>query len=488
MIGAVQIGVAATAAPGTAPNAGTSDPNQAHVVTKLARKKPGVPQSSTAAKPGVAAGKKPAVQALDPEQARALQEEQNAQRQQMLEKLESLRRDIAAGEASRSEVADALAHSERAISEANRKLRDLSQQQAAAQNQLMQVQQRRSALGQTIANQQRELARMLHEEYLAGRPDPFRLFFSGEDPNQIQRDFQYQGYVSLAVAGVLEDLQDSLSQARDLSNQVQAHNQELASIATSQEAEHAGLLKEEEARRATLAQISDKLQNQRAQADALTRDEKRLSQVVDELGRLIERQARESRERERQRALAHEKQLREDRLAEKNPAGGSLQEAPQLAGGGSALADRASGTSPSAPAEPPFAGNLLASRGRLRLPVQGELAGRFGGTRSEGGPTWKGLFIRAASGTEVHAIAPGRVVFAEWLRGFGNLLIIDHGDQYLSIYGNNESLLKQPGDIVKMSDVVATVGNSGGNPETGLYFEMRYQGKPFDPMTWVAGR
>ena len=82
-------------------------------------------------------------------------------------------------------------------------------------------------------------------------------------------------------------------------------------------------------------------------------------------------------------------------------------------------------------------------------------------------------------------MAPGRVVFSDWMRGFGNLLIVDHGHDYLSIYGNNESLFRQAGDSVGSGDAIARVGNSGGNPETGLYFELRHQGKPFDPLAWV---
>ncbi|MGA2549323.1 MAG: peptidoglycan DD-metalloendopeptidase family protein [Burkholderiaceae bacterium] len=409
----------------------------------------------------------------------------------MLQKLDALKRDIAAGEATRSEVADQLAGSERAISEANRKLHNLSQQQVGVQNQLSDIERRRGQTAQTIGTQQRELARMLHDQYLAGNQDPFRLLLSGDNPNRIQRDFQYEGYVSVAVAGVLRDLKGSLDQLQDLSSQAQARNQELASIAASQQAERGDLVRDEEQRRATLAQISEKLQSQRAEAGALERDERRLSQVVEQLGKLIERQAREAKERERQRQLAREKQLQLEKLAEHRPEKPVESESrPTLEGTdeNSARAPATGGSRAEIAPETPFSGNLLALRGKMRLPVQGELAGRFGATRSEGGPSWKGLFIRAPAATEVHAIAPGRVVFAEWLRGFGNLLIIDHGDQYLSIYGNNESLLKQPGDIVKMGDVVATVGNSGGNPETGLYFEMRYQGKPFDPLAWVSGR
>jgi septal ring factor EnvC (AmiA/AmiB activator) len=102
------------------------------------------------------------------------------------------------------------------------------------------------------------------------------------------------------------------------------------------------------------------------------------------------------------------------------------------------------------------------------------------------GATSKGLFIRAKEGTPVHAVAHGQVVFADWMRGFGNLLIIDHGDAYMSVYAYNEALLKQVGDPVAMGERVAMVGATGGREQSGLYFEMRHLGKPFDPMRWVA--
>ena len=97
----------------------------------------------------------------------------------------------------------------------------------------------------------------------------------------------------------------------------------------------------------------------------------------------------------------------------------------------------------------------------------------------------KGVFIRAPGGQPVRAIAAGQVVYAEWMRGFGNLLIVDHGESYLSIYANNESLLKEVGDMVAPGETIATTGSTGGNEETGLYFEMRHLGRAFDPLSWV---
>ncbi len=96
--------------------------------------------------------------------------------------------------------------------------------------------------------------------------------------------------------------------------------------------------------------------------------------------------------------------------------------------------------------------------------------------------------LAANAGEPVRAVAGGRVVYADWLRGFGNLLIIDHGEGYMSLYGYNETLLKRVGDDINGGESVATVGNSGGSGESGLYFELRHQGRPFDPLSWVGRR
>ena len=120
------------------------------------------------------------------------------------------------------------------------------------------------------------------------------------------------------------------------------------------------------------------------------------------------------------------------------------------------------------------------------MPVKGVVSNKFGSARPDSTVLWKGLFLRAAANQPVKAVAAGRVVFADWLRGFGNLLILDHGKGYMSLYGNNETLYKQVGDVLRGGDTIAAVGNSGGNEESGLYFELRHEGQPMDPMKWIS--
>lgn len=135
-------------------------------------------------------------------------------------------------------------------------------------------------------------------------------------------------------------------------------------------------------------------------------------------------------------------------------------------------------------ARPPVGGGNGLRKG-LQMPVRGAVQGRFGVNRPDGG-VWRGVVLRVAEGTPVKVVAPGTVVYAEWLRGFGNLIIVDHGQQYLTVYAYNQSLLKRVGDSVATGDTIATVGATGGQVESGLYFEIRHRGAPVDPALWLA--
>ena len=127
------------------------------------------------------------------------------------------------------------------------------------------------------------------------------------------------------------------------------------------------------------------------------------------------------------------------------------------------------------------------SKGKLHWPTKGKVANRYGTRREDGKLRWNGILITNQPGTPVKAIARGRVVFSDWMRGFGLLTIIDHGDNYLTLYGHNESLLKAPGAWVNANDTIAYTGNSGGQASAGLYFEIRYKGNPVNPSHWCRG-
>ena len=352
-------------------------------------------------------------------------------------RIEALKHTLTDAEENRSEASDGLRASEQGVSEANRLLRNIGAQQRAAQADLLRVGEQSRALEAGIASQQRQLGQLLATRYVSGQQDYLRLLLSGRDPNQTARDLHYYSYISRAQADFIRALRRNLAGLAELAREARGKSAELAVLTARQREGRKELLAQQAERRKVLARLATQIRSQRREIRSLERDEARLSRLVEELAKAI------------------------------SP-GGSGRRNEKL------------------PETGRDAGVFASLKGKLRLPTRGELINQFGTPRSDGGLSWKGLFIRSASGQEVRAVAAGRVVFAEWMRGFGNLMIIDHGQSYLTIYGNNEALLKQMGDAVNSGDAVATVGNSGGNPDSGLYFEIRHQGKAFDPMRWVS--
>ena len=127
-------------------------------------------------------------------------------------------------------------------------------------------------------------------------------------------------------------------------------------------------------------------------------------------------------------------------------------------------------------------------KGSLLMPVSGTIKSRYGSRRGDGKLKWDGVVISAATGDPVHAVHYGRVVFSDWLRGFGLLMIISHGEGYMSLYGHNQVLYRETGDWVTAGEVIAAVGDTGGQLEAGLYFEIRNGGKPTNPQQWCKVR
>lgn len=373
-------------------------------------------------------------------------------------RIENLHRDLAKSEETKAYAADQLKETESAISAAKRGLHELGLRRGEVQAELLDLQQQARRLEAQIAAQQGQLGRLLYRQYVDGESDALRTLLSGNDPNQAARDLHYLTLLSRAKADLLGVLHTALAEKQRLADAARAKRDELAAIEQKQQRQHAALLAQQQQRQGMLAKLADKIKEQRREIGALKRDEKRLGKLIEGLARIIAKPTKKT----------------IPRPAKSKP-GASTAEKPEPA-----LQNELT------PEAMSFSGNFAKLKGRLRLPVRGELVNRFGKPRAESGATWKGLFIRSAEGSEVKAVAPGRVVFADWLRGFGNLLIIDHGDTFLTVYGNNQSLFRQVGDTVKSGDVVAAVGNSGGNPESGLYFELRQQGLAVDPLKWIS--
>ena len=358
---------------------------------------------------------------------------------ELRERIDQLKREIESAEEDKADVLDQLKQSEQSISQTNRSLHALGQDQQAANTTLAEAQKESKQLRAHIQSQQSLLSKLLYQQYINGSQDTLRLVLSLQNPNDISRQVEYYGYLSRSRATLITRLRQDLKQAETAETVVREKNLELTQIHAQQLAEKRALQKEANTRRVTLTKLDKQIGARRKQVTQLERDERRLTQLVERLARVIPTKPKTK---------------------------------PRKAG------ERAK----------PASGDFTQLKGRLKLPVTGELTNRFGGQRADTGTAWKGLFIRASTGSSVKALGPGSVVFADWLRGFGNLLIIDHGDGYMSLYGNNEAVLKQEGEQVAAGEIIATVGNSGGNPESGLYFEVRYHSRPIDPLQWVGRR
>lgn len=358
--------------------------------------------------------------------------------QNLRNRINALQHDFEKTNESKSEAADALRESERTISTCNRKLHDLAQQQSAANSALLQLQKKSKGLEKDMQAEQVLLGKLLYQQYLGGKQEYLKLLLNNHNPNQVARELQYYEYIARGRAVWLKTMRNTLAQLQELTLQTREKTEEIASLQNEARIERKNLDQEKTTRQQTLAKVAEQLKQQRREMGRLQRNENRLSQLVDKLSKILSKSS-------------GKKQLHNERLPDST-----------------------------------FDGKLFAElKGKLALPVKGDITNKFGGTRADSTVQWKGLFLRTAAGQAVKSIAAGRVVFADWLRGFGNLLIIDHGNGYMSLYGYNETLFKQVGDTLHGGDTIAAVGNSGGNEESGLYFELRHEGNPLDPMKWI---
>jgi septal ring factor EnvC (AmiA/AmiB activator) len=364
---------------------------------------------------------------------------------QLRERIHSMQQELEKTSESKSEAADSLRESELAISRSNRQLAELTAQQRKTHLELKQLDRQSAQIRKDMEGQQAQLGKLLLQQYVGGQHEYLRLLFHGNDPNQIARDLRYYEYIARDRADWLDRLRANLARLDAISRETEQKHSRISVLQQEELAQKNTLEKDKSTRQKMLIEIAQQLKQQRREISRLQQNENRLSQLMDQLTRMRAK----PRPQTPPPAVASNTRLPDNRLDSR-----------------------------------PFS----KLRGKLSLPVRGEVSNHYGATRPDSTMQWKGLFLRAAAGQAVKAIAAGQVVYADWLRGFGNLLIIDHGSGYMSLYGNNETLYKQVGDELHGGDTIAAVGNSGGNETSGLYFELRHEGKPFDPMKWVGGR
>jgi len=399
----------------------------------------------------------------------AEQKRLQAEQRELRERLARVQRQLAQTENQRSAAADALAAAETAISQTQRRLRELEQAHATVQAQLAALAERSRRTAAAQSDEERQLGRLLRVQVALAQDNPWQRLVDGTEPNALARDHALLARLAQDRLDTIAALHERRTELAALQVESRARQDDLAAIARDEEASRARLAREQAARRQALDQLTRQAAGQRQSLATLERNDQRLTAVLDEIAKVLAEQVR----RDAQRAARRQaEQARRQALAR--------QSAPRK---------EASPAAP-APSAPPSA---ALPQGKLQLPVNGEVVARFGSPRrgdagAADAPSWKGVLIRAREGAEVRAVAAGRVVYADWLRGYGNLLVLDHGDGLLTIYGNNQTLFVGTGDRVAAGAPIAAVGASGGGAEPGLYFEVRVDGRPVDPLRWAATR
>ncbi len=327
-----------------------------------------------------------------------------------------------------------------------------------------------------------------------GREEYLKLLLNQQNPEKFARTLTYYDYMSKARLEQLRTFNETLRQLASVEQQMSAQQQQLLAQRADLDSRRQALESERGKRQQVLAKLNSDMKDRDQKLQAREQDQADLAKVLKTIEETLARQAREAEEARKKALLAQQE-------AEKR----RQQEALAAAAARDRAREPAEPAEPAEPVEPPkkarttlgpmvssdganYGGAFSAARGKLPWPVNGRLLARFGDARgSDARAKWDGVMISANPGTQVRAVHGGRVVFADWLRGAGLLVILDHGNGYLSLYGHNQSLLKNAGDIVKAGEAISTVGDSGGQDAAGLYFAIRQQGRPADPSQWCRG-
>lgn len=318
-----------------------------------------------------------------------------------------------------------LRSTDRSIADTSADIRDIETQLKRIAEELADLNAQMKTLNEQRDAQAKLIASHLAAAYRLSGEDFLKLLLNQQSPEQFDRMIHYHRYFSTARSEALTDYQQTLTEIESNAAATRLREKALAEKQNNLDTERAELRSKRHARERLLAGLKTQMQGKSEQKSQLIEDRKRLESLVAELQRRAQR----------------------------------IQ-----------------------------ATTFARSKGKLPWPTAGKLAHRFGENRSGGLLKWQGIFIDASEGTPVTAVHPGRVAFSDWLRGFGLLTIIDHGSGYMSLYAHSDVLYKHVGDRVEGGETIATAGRSGGQTESGLYFEIRSNGAATDPLAWLMRR
>ncbi|MDO7929516.1 murein hydrolase activator EnvC [Pseudomonas sp. KFB-139] len=344
------------------------------------------------------------------------------------------------------------------------------------ETELQRLDSEKKKLNTARAEQQRLIAIQARAAYQSGRQEYLKLLLNQQNPEKFARTLTYYDYISQARLTQLKNFNETLRQLAGVEKDIDLQQAQLLVQKSNLDSQSEELAKVRQERQQALAKLNQDYKARDQKLQARQQDQADLAKVLKTIEETLARQAREA-EEARQKALVAAREAEEQRQRAASSSRNSDEPTPRRPVKAPGALVSSSGAS--------YGGAFAEAKGKLPWPVDGRLLARFGEARGDDERTkWDGVMISAGAGSQVHAVHGGRVVFADWLRGAGLLVILDHGNGYLSLYGHNQSLLKSAGDIVKAGEAISTVGNSGGQDTSALYFAIRQQGRPSDPAQW----
>lgn len=371
----------------------------------------------------------------------------------------------------KSSAEQALKKTETEIGELEKQVDDLQQQEKKTEQELDLLDKQKKKLHSSRLDQQKLIAIQARAAYQAGQQEPLRLLLNQQQPEKFSRNLTYYQYIGKARQQQINQFNETIRQITNISAQITEQQNNLAEQRASLLSKQESLKTLRKQRQQKVASLSQQQRKETQSLNTRQADQAALNKVLQTIEATLARQAQEAREaeRKRQRLIAEQQRQQAEQLLDKQPqpATGKQPQSPMVS---TAITHNG--------------GNFSTVRGKLPWPVNGRLIAHFGSARGDTRSKWDGVLISSQAGTQVRAIHPGRVVFADWLRGAGLLVIVDHGDGYLSLYGHNQSILSRPGDMVQTGQAISTVGNTGGQDQAALYFAIRQKGKPADPTQW----
>jgi murein hydrolase activator len=314
---------------------------------------------------------------------------------------------------------------EESIGKLSERLEILNEALTDKQQTLTDLQQKRQQQQTLLETQRQILAQQIRSAYMIGRQDYLKLWLNQENPSVVGRVLTYYEYVNKSRIHQIQQINEILQNIQALERDIHRENKELNQLVADQTQEKHHLELSRGERQKILDELTKTLENQRKQLTQLQEDKQYLQNLLGNLGEVAKNMPK--------------------------------------------------------PKGKPF----TALRGELPPPVAATMTRQFGEERI-GHLKWQGILFGASAGQKIQAIAAGRVAFAQWFRHLGLLVIIDHGEGYMSLYAHNQSLYVKTGDWLDAGTLIATVGNSGGQKDAGLYFELRYQGTPINPLKWLS--